>query len=101
MKKIVQLILTGILLSAACTSPKQKEKVAQKPAITIDSSYYKEQLKSSSVKTSALNLKEVLTIKDVFNRFYKQPQIFHLTTSTDTVITCKEGTKLTIPANCF
>ncbi len=104
MRTILKLIPVVLLVITSCASPKQKEQVAQKPVITIDSTYKKTEPVTRS-KTNYTVYKQapqqVITVSSIYKKLSKQPQVFHIITSKDTVITCKEGTKLTIPQNAF
>jgi|GEM_PF-6509282 len=89
MKKITQLILAGILFTAACTSPEQKEQIAQKPVITADTS-------SENSITNSTTIMEELG-----KRYGAEKQRFVINNLKDTLIRGKQGTYIFLPKGCF
>jgi len=109
MRTLLKFIPVLLLIVISCTSPKQKEQLVQQPAITIDTSFRDTELVAvAKVENTTkrpvkqkLVIKKEVTINSIYKKLQKNPQVFKVSVSKDTVITCKEGTKLTIPSNCF
>ena len=63
--------------------------------------YTTKQTSTSEVLITSEDRKKTAAIEQLYSSLKKQAEIFYINTARDTVITCKQGTLLTIKANSF
>ena len=111
LNKSLLVIIVSLCLYGCNTNDKegnQKQQVLLKDTITqsdltnlsdsIDQHFNISNIDSSQTTKQFVTIK---SISGIYKRTKKKPSIYIIKANRDTVIKCKEGTLLSIPANCF
>jgi TonB family protein len=96
MKKVFLLIALSCVLNACNNKKSEENNSGQK-----EGSFNDNAAQSDTLISNAKTATETKTAADVFKQLKKAPQLFSVAASKDTILICKEGTRITVNANSF